>query len=80
MENVSKSPELLTLSPAGRKEPLESKSPINHIEETFIDYAAEKSVASQKSDRNRSNTVRVTGTGIGYNNDKISQNVSTERR
>ena len=83
--NASKSPDLLTLSPENRKEPLvaagfansiESKSPMNRIEETFIDYAAEKSVVSQKSDRNRSNTVRVTGI-----TDKISQNnVSTERR
>ena len=84
--NTSKSPDLLALSPESRKEPLmaagynhsiESKSPLNRIEETFIDYAAEKSVATQKSDRNRSNTVRVTG-----NTDKISQekNVSTERR
>ena len=83
--NASKSPDLLTLSPENRKEPLvaagfansiESKTPMNRIEETFIDYAAEKSVVSQKSDRNRSNTVRVTGI-----TDKISQNnVSTERR
>ena len=84
--NASKSPDLLTLSPDGRKEQLvpagfansiESKSPINHREEKFIDYAAEKSVVSQKSDRNRSKTVRVSATG---KMDKISQNVSTERR